>query len=155
MTTMFAAYDYHGETAPRFFPLADSADDSAPIATRAYDLGVRMKKDWMMREIVSVSDDTALIHLGLLIRFPERCQVGIAAMYAVGASDDDKNALIRLAEIAALDPDFMSGMWEHLKATRHDGDQLPEQDHLYIALVTDLLNPGRYAATAIDQGATA
>ncbi|MGO2036484.1 MAG: hypothetical protein ACTH2U_08395 [Brevibacterium sp.] len=157
--TVFAGYDPDGELTPRFFPLGQTADTSDTITDRAYDLGVRMKKGRMMREIVSMSGDTVLIHFGTIIRFPksDKPKVKTIARYAVGATEAEKDALVRVAEIAALDPGFMAGMWEHLKATRHprDGDLLPEQDHLHIALVTDLLNPGRYAATTVDQGATA
>lgn len=157
MPTMFAAYDYYGETAPRFFPLADSSDDSATIATRAYDLGVRMKAGRMTRELVSMSDDTALIHFATLVRFPDRYKCKTLAMYAVGASEDDKDASVRIAEITMLDPDFMAGLWMHRKPVKrdHDGKLLPEQDHLHIALVTDLQSPSRYASTAIDLEATA
>lgn len=154
MPTMFAAYDYYGETAPRFFPLADSADDSATIASRTYDLGVRMRKGRMTRELVSMSDDTALIHFGTLVRFPGEGRCKALAMYAVGSSEDDKDALVRIAEITMLDPDFMAGLWMHRKPVRrdHDGKLLPEQDHLHIALVTDLQAPARYAAAAKDSG---
>ncbi|QPS33988.1 hypothetical protein [Brevibacterium casei] len=157
MPTMFAAYDYYGEAAPRFFPLADSSDDSATIATRAYDLGVRMKAGRMTRELVSMSDDTALIHFGTLVRFPDRYKCKTLAMYAVGASEYDKDGLVRIAEIATLDPGFMVGMWDHRQPIRRDSDGklLPEQDHLHIALVTDLQAPARYAANAIDTEATA
>lgn len=154
MPTMFAAYDYYGETAPRFFPLADSPDDSATIAGFAHDLGVRMTKDRKLREIVSLSADTALVHLGTLIRFPQRCQVGIGAMYAIGSTEAEKDILVRLATHATIGPDFGAGMWRHLKSVRRarDGKLLPEQDHLHIALVTDLQAPARYAATAKDSG---
>ncbi|WP_313450706.1 hypothetical protein [Brevibacterium casei] len=152
MPTMFAAYDYYGETAPRFFPLADSADDSATIATRAYDLGVRMKAGRMTRELVSMSDDTALIHFGTLVRFPGGRKVKALALYAVGSSEDDKDALVRMAEIVRHDPSFMAGLWMHRPSFRRDdGKLMPEQDHLHIALVTDLQAPARYTATTIDQ----
>lgn len=152
--TMFAAYDLDDALAPQFFPLADTADTSSTITDRAYELGVRMKKGRMMREIVSISDDTALIHFGTLVRFPGG---HVLAMYAVGATEDDKDALIRMAEIATLDLNFMAGMWEHRKPVKRDrdGKLLPEQDHLQIALVSDLLSPARYAATAVDSEATA
>lgn len=152
MTTMFAAYDRAGHLEPRFFPLEHTADTSATLTDRAYDLGVRMKAGPTMREIVSTSDDTALIHYGTLVRFPDRYKVKTLAMYAVGATEDEKDALIRLAELVTLDPGFMAGMWKHRRPERraYDGKLLPEQDHLHIALVTDLLAPGRYAATAID-----
>lgn len=155
--TMFAAYDPDDELTPRFFPLADTSDSSAAIATRAYDLGVRMGKSDLMREVVSISDCTALVHFGTLVRFLDEPPGKVDAYYAIGASDDDKDALVRMAEFATLDSTFMSGMWDHRarkRGTRH-GRPTPEQEHLYIALVTDLLNPGRYAATTVDQGATA
>lgn len=150
--TMFAAYDRAGNLDPRFFPLERTADTSDTITDRAYDLGVRMRKGQMMRELVSMSDDTALIHFGTLVRFPSRCKVKTLAMYAIGATENEKDALIRLAEISTLDPDFMTGIWQHRRPERRDrdGKLLPEQDRLHIALVSDLLNPSRYTATAID-----
>lgn len=152
MTTMFAAYDRAGNLDPRFFPLGQTADTSDTITDRAYDRGVRMKAGRTMREIVSMSDDTALIHFGTLVRFPDRCKIKTLAMYAIGATEDEKDALVRMAEITALDPDFMTGLWQHRKPERRalDGKLLPEQDHLHIALVSDLLAPGRYATTAIN-----
>lgn len=150
--TMFAAYDRAGNLDPRYFPLGQTTDTSDTITDRAYDLGVRMKAGRTMREIVSMSDDTALIHFGTLVRFPDRCNVKTLAMYAIGATEDEKDALVRMAEIATLDPDFMTGMWKHRKPERRarDGKLLPGQDHLHIALVSDLLAPGRYATTAIN-----
>lgn len=152
MTSMFAAYDRAGNLDPRFFPLGQTVDTSDTITDRAYEMGVRMKAGRTMREVVSMSDDTALIHFGTLVRFPDRYKVKTLAMYAIGATEDEKDALIRLAELVTLDPGFMAGMWKYRRPERraHDGKLLPEQDHLHIALVTDLLAPGRYAATAID-----
>jgi hypothetical protein len=152
MPTMFAAYDRHGRRGPVLFPLDSNSIDSATTAGFAYDLGVRMKSDRHMREIVAVSDDTALVHLGTLIRFPARCEFDIGALYAIGSTEAEKDIVVRLAARAAIDPDFGAGMWKHLRSFRRarDGKVLPEQDHLSIAIVTDLESPGRYTATTVD-----
>lgn len=153
-STMFAAYRLHDDVEPRFFPLEQSTDSSAIITDRAYDLGVRMGKGDRMRQIVYLSDDTALIHFGTLIRFLDTPAGDIDAYYAIGATEDEKDALIRMAEIATIDPTFLSEMWDYRKPIKRDGKTTPRQTHLSIALVTDLLSPGRYAATAIDSEVT-
>lgn len=157
MPTMFAAYDRNGNQEPRFFALNDTADDSATIADRAYNLGVSMFKGYTMREVVGLSNASALVHFGTLARFLDTGAHDIAAAYAIGATEADKDGLVRMAEIATLDPDFMRGMWEHRRPRKNvrTGRMTPEQEHLHIALVTDLQAPARYAANVIGTEATA
>lgn len=105
----------------------------------------------MLRDLVSLSGDTALIHFGTIVRFPRNCAIKALALYAVGASEDDKDALVRMAEIVRHEPDFMFDRWMRRPSFRRDNDKLiPEQHHLHIALVTDLQAPARYTATTID-----
>ncbi|MGO2811001.1 MAG: hypothetical protein ACTIBG_05965 [Brevibacterium aurantiacum] len=155
--SMFAAYDRDGVLEPQYFPLEVPTEQMRAIWTRLKDLGVGKVTGEYPKSIIGVDGDAVLVHFGYLIRFLDGGSTKMLAAYADESSDQDQATLLALGEQAVINPGFMSQMWEYRppRYLKRVQEVSPPQEHLHIALVTDMLDLSVSASAAIDSEVSA
>lgn len=148
-TTIFAAYDLRGTLEPRYFTL--DTDSPAMNSDELGTFGITERQGRMPKEIIGVDGIHVLQHIGTVVRLLEGG--GYYSMPAEGRIEAERSVIARAAMDAELIPDFMFGLWDFRPGTANggpNGKQTEDQEHLYIAVVHDLLSDVRSVSASID-----
>ncbi|UVI35001.1 hypothetical protein [Brevibacterium spongiae] len=155
-TTMLAAYDWHGIYEPQFFTHEGSGASSYAIAKFADAIGLRFAEcNFQRRHIASISDDTALVHIGMFWRYHGSEPYDLELRSVPDATADELDVLREVAADAIAAEVFFPDMWRRHPRRQNVDGQMLEMDYLPIALVQDATGRSLHAATALDSEVSA